>query len=203
MKRFFPCKILLLLDDSEAADSAAGAAVELSRRTGSELHVVTVGYVKAFHAAPEIAWEQGAWATLESEARGKAGRVLGEHIAKIEELGGKVAAEHLLIGQPAEEIVRLREQLGAALVIIGGRKTGFVKKALTRSVGEEIVRNASCDVLVVHDGRSESAGRRLRHRAYSLNHATWRLAASWRDLNLPNYLGCAEREGSLSLLNSR
>jgi nucleotide-binding universal stress UspA family protein len=202
MKRFFPCKILLLLDDSEEADSATGAAVELSRQTGSELHVVAVGNVKAFHTAPEIAWEQGSWAALENEARSKAGRVLGEHIRKIEEWGGEVAAEHLLIGQPAEEIIRLREQLGAGLVIIGGRKTGFVKKTLTRSVGEEIVRNASCDVLVVHDGRSESARRRLRLGAYSLNHAIWRLAASWRIRNLPNYLGCAEREGS-SLLNSR
>jgi nucleotide-binding universal stress UspA family protein len=62
MKRFFPCKILLVVDDSEGATLAAGAAVELSTQTGSELHVVAVGYLNTFYAAPEVAWDQGAWA---------------------------------------------------------------------------------------------------------------------------------------------
>ena len=167
MRRLLPCKILLVLDDSEEAGLAAGAAVELCSRSGSELHVVAVGYVKAFHAAPEVAWEQGAWAALENEARLRAGKALGEHIREIEELGGNVAAEHLLIGQAAEEIIRLSEHLGAGLVILGERETGFVEKALTRSVGEEMVRHASCDVLVVHGG--QSAGRRRRRGAYSSN----------------------------------
>jgi nucleotide-binding universal stress UspA family protein len=178
VKRFFPCKILLVVDDSEEAVLAAGAAVELCTQTGSELHAVAVGSVKAFHAAPEVAWEQGAWAALENEARVKAERVLGEHIREIEELGGDVAAEHLLVGQPVEEIIRLRERLGAGLVIIGDRKTGFLKKSLTRSISEEMVRLASCDVLVVHEGDYAGAGRRLRHRAYSLNPTVRRFAAS-------------------------
>lgn len=113
MKCFFPCSILLVVDGSEEATHAAEAAVEISTRTGSELHVVAVGRVRAFHAAPEVVREQGAWAALENETRAEAGRVLGEHIRKIEECGGEVAAEHLLVGQPVEEIIRLRELLGA------------------------------------------------------------------------------------------
>ena len=174
MKRFFPCRILLVLDDSEEAALAAEAAVEISTQTGSELHVAGVGSVKTFHAAPEVVWEQGAWTALENETRVKVGRVLGKQIRKIEEWGGEVAAEHLLIGQPVEEIIRLRERLGAGLVIIGDRETEFVKKSLTRGVGEELVRRASCDVLVVHGG--QPAGRRLRAR--SLNPPIWRFVAS-------------------------
>lgn len=176
MKRFLPCRILLILYDSE---EAAEAAVEISTQTGSELHVAAVGSVKAFHAAPEVVWEQGAWFALENEARVKAGRVLGRQVRKIEERGGEVAAEHLLIGQPVEEIIRLRELLGAGLVIIGDREVGFVKKSLTRSVGEELVRRASCDVLVVHGGQCTSVDRGPRGRARSLKHAIWRFVASY------------------------
>jgi hypothetical protein len=78
-------------------------------------------------------------------------------------------------------------------VIIGDKKTGFVKKSLTRSVGEEIVRQASCDVLVVHGWQYAHVGRGPRRRAYSLNHAIWGFVASRRIRNLPSCLGCAER----------
>jgi nucleotide-binding universal stress UspA family protein len=191
MKRLFPCKILLVLDDSEEAVLAAGAAVELCTQTGSELHVVAVGSVKAFHAAPEVSWEQGAWTALENEARDKAGRVLGEHVREIEEWGGDVAAEHLQIGQPVEEIIRLRERLGAGLVIIGDRSTGFVRKALTRSISEEIVRHASCDVLVMHEGRQASVGRRLRHRALSWLAASLAGTSSLEDENTVRGAACS------------
>lgn len=178
MKRLFPCKILLGVDDSEESTLAAAAAVELSMQTGSELHVAAVGSVKAFHAAPEVVWERGAWSAIEDEARARAKRVLGRHIREIEESGGDVAAEHLLIGQPVDEIIRLRERLGAGLVIIGDRKPGLVKRSLTRSISEEIVRLASCDVLVVHDIDYAGGGRRLHHRAYSLSPVVRRIAAS-------------------------
>jgi nucleotide-binding universal stress UspA family protein len=166
VRRCFPCRILLLVDDSEEATLAAEAVVEISTLTGSELHVAVVGCVKAFHAAPEVVWEQGAWAALENETRAEAGRVLSEQVRKIEECGGEVAAGHLLVGHPIEEIIRLRELLGATLVIVGDRETSFVKRSLTKSVGEEMVRRASCNILVVHAG-GPADGLRLRRRARS------------------------------------
>lgn len=43
MAETFPTQILFATDGSEEADRAAEMAVELSRKTGSELHVVHVG----------------------------------------------------------------------------------------------------------------------------------------------------------------
>jgi nucleotide-binding universal stress UspA family protein len=97
--------------------------------------------------------------------------VLGEHIRKIEERGGNVAAEHLLIGNPAEQIICLRERLGLGLVIIGEGKASFVKRTLMRSVGEEIAWHSPCDVLVMHGRHSTSATRELRRRGDTLHHA--------------------------------
>jgi nucleotide-binding universal stress UspA family protein len=44
----FPSTILLAIDASEAATLAAQRAVDLTNRTGSELHVVYVGQVPNF-----------------------------------------------------------------------------------------------------------------------------------------------------------
>ena len=48
----FPTKILLAIDGSESATHATQAAVELSKKTDSELHVLHVGedpYLVAFY----------------------------------------------------------------------------------------------------------------------------------------------------------
>ena len=44
----FPRRILLATDGSEGAELAASRAVDLARRTGSELHLVHVGFAPAF-----------------------------------------------------------------------------------------------------------------------------------------------------------
>ena len=44
----FPTSILLATDGSEGAELAASRAVELAKRTDSELHVVHVGQAPAF-----------------------------------------------------------------------------------------------------------------------------------------------------------
>ena len=49
----FPKRILLATDGSEEAELAAGAAVELAKSTGSELHVVHVKLLPATPSYPE------------------------------------------------------------------------------------------------------------------------------------------------------
>ena len=51
----FPTKILLATDGSPEAMRAARAAVELTERTGSELHAVHVAPMPSIHAIPERA----------------------------------------------------------------------------------------------------------------------------------------------------
>lgn len=54
------------------------------------------------------------------------------------------------VGAPGEAIVRLAEERGADLIVVGTRKKGLLERLVEGSVNREVLRLAECDVLVVH-----------------------------------------------------
>ena len=137
----FPTRILLATDGSPDARRAAQTAVELAERTGSELHVVHVGeYLPTFLAQTE---EEPA------ELRDAAKRLLDEEAERVSSAGGTVAATHLRLGRPAEQIVNLSEELDAGVIVVGSRGLGGLRRALMGSVSDAVVRHAHCPVFVV------------------------------------------------------
>jgi nucleotide-binding universal stress UspA family protein len=56
---------------------------------------------------------------------------------------------HAPIGKPTEEILRLSEQIGADLILIGTHGTTGLSRLVMGSVAEHVVRTAGCPVLVV------------------------------------------------------
>jgi nucleotide-binding universal stress UspA family protein len=149
----FPTKILLATDGSEEANLAASTALDLANSTGSELHVVTVRceYHPASYEFPEPGeLRDRALRTLEREAQG----ILDEQVRKIEEAGGAVAEVHLIMGgKRDQEIVRLGEEIGAGLTVMGSRGLGGLRRALMGSVSDSVVRHAHCPVLVVRKAK--------------------------------------------------
>ena len=143
----FPTKILLATDGSRDAALARTTAVDMATTTDSELHVVTVapGYPSYDVNIPQVV-EQ-----LHTQAE----KVLEEQAEKIEQAGGKVAQRHLKIVDPmgerhrAQQILRVAEEIGAGLIVIGSRGRGGVRRALMGSVSDSVVRHAHCPVLVV------------------------------------------------------
>jgi len=102
----FPARVLLATDGSPDATLAAESAIELSERTGSELHIVHVGeYVPTYFAYTE---EEPA------ELRRNAQLLLDEQAERIEAAGGTIAGAHLRLGHPAEQIIALGEESGAS-----------------------------------------------------------------------------------------
>lgn len=137
----FPTRVLLATDGSPDAALAAQSAIELSERTGSELHVVHVGeYLPTFYAQTE---EEPA------QLRADAQRLLEEQLERIRAAGGQVAQAHLLLGRPAEQIVNLSEEIGAGVVVVGSRGLSALRRAVLGSVSESVVRHAHCPVFVV------------------------------------------------------
>ena len=143
----FPTKILLATDGSQDAALARTTAVDMATTTDSELHVVTVapGYPSYDVNIPQVV-EQ-----LHTQAE----KVLEEQAEKIEQAGGKVAQRHLKVVDPmgerhrAQQILRVAEEIGAGLIVIGSRGRGGVRRALMGSVSDSVVRHAHCPVLVV------------------------------------------------------
>lgn len=156
----FPTKILLATDGSDDAAHATEAAVELSKKTDSELHVLYVGrdaYSEAllYPEATEPGWaEQEDPALIEelgTQFEQMARRVLDAEVEKVRAAGGAVAQAHLRMGTAAAEITELAEELGAGLVVVGSRGLGGLRRALMGSVSDSVVRHAHCPVLVVRN----------------------------------------------------
>lgn len=146
----FPTKILLATDGSDEAAMAAGAAVELSKQSGSEMHVAYVLPAPAQLIGHHLYSAEMRESVLGAAER-EAGTFLKERAEQIEADGGKVAETHLRSGEPDKEILRLAEEIGAGLIVIGSRGLGAVSRALMGSVSESVVRHAHCPVFVVRN----------------------------------------------------
>jgi len=145
--RHFPTKILLATDGSKDAFLALRAAVDLSARTGSELHVVHAWLPFPDRSHPSIAVASDA-ALYEREAQ----KTLFEELDKVEAAGGAASGAHLERGRPAETISDLAEELKAGLVVVGSRGLGPVMRLVMGSVSEGVIALATCPVLVMRGG---------------------------------------------------
>lgn len=118
-------KIVIGFDGSEASWRALDVAARLTGY-GSTLAVVAVG----------------------REGNGSISALLEAAHERL--LGHQLAATYLeKVGQPAEELVAAAKELGADLVVVGRRGGRTADRPVPGSVSAEVVRTASCDVLVI------------------------------------------------------
>jgi nucleotide-binding universal stress UspA family protein len=153
----FPTRILLASDGSESAARATEVAVELSKKTDSELHVLCVGedsQALLYPQAADTAWVvQEDLASIQEQPGQQfeqvARQTLDAEVQQVRAVGGTVAQAHLRMGTPDAEVVELAEELGVGLVVVGSRGLGGIRRALMGTVSDSVVRHAHCPVLVV------------------------------------------------------
>jgi nucleotide-binding universal stress UspA family protein len=145
---FFPRTILLATDGSDEAALATQAAAELSKATGSEVHVAYVLPTEAELIGPH-AYRDEIRESLIAGAERDSRSFLEEQAERVRSEGGKVAETHLRAGRPDKEIVRLARVLGVGTIMVGSRGIGAVERMLMGSVSESVVRHAHCPVYVV------------------------------------------------------
>jgi nucleotide-binding universal stress UspA family protein len=150
-------RVLLAIDGSEGADLAARAAIEQAEATGSELHVVHVGRLPNFlmQDPDVVGHECKLYDDIERESR----ETLRRLVWRVKVAGGTVDAAHLRMGWPGPEIVRLGQEIGAGVIVVGSRGRGRLRRALTGSVSGWVVRHAPCPVLVVGAPRGAPVAR--------------------------------------------
>jgi len=124
--------IVVAYDDPESETLERAAA--LAHALGSSLVITNV--------TPTADAGEASGASGESRRRlDEAQTVLGER---------GVAAEFVdRTGQPAEQIVLLARERSADLIVIGTRRKRFFERLVEGSVLQEVLRHATCDVLVV------------------------------------------------------
>jgi nucleotide-binding universal stress UspA family protein len=156
----FPTRILLATDGSENVAHATDMAVQLSKLTGSELHVVYVGedaysatliYPETIDLGGIQREDPALLEQLQRQFEQMSRRVLETEAEKVREVGGTLTQAHLRMGKADVQIVDLAEELGAGLVVVGSRGLGGIKRALMGSVSDSVMRHAHCPVLVVRE----------------------------------------------------
>lgn len=146
----FPVKILVATDGSEDSELAIRSAISLAQDTGAEMHVVHVGEFHRIYA-PATPGPTPPSETQEQIKRAARG-LLNEQVEQIKQAGGEVAEAHLRVGKPAEEILRLSEEIVAGLIVVGnqgfGGKFSRMRRFVMGTVSEEVTRYARCSVMV-------------------------------------------------------
>ena len=153
----FPTKILLATNGSVEATVAEEAAVELANGTGSELCVVHVVSTVPELPYPRASARERSEALLEwRRLRGLA--VLDARVRHVEgELGGAVAASYYREGRPEKETVRLGEEIGAGLIVVGGHRRPWYERMFSGAgFSERVTHQAGCPVLVAGEPKSRN-----------------------------------------------
>ncbi len=78
----------------------------------------------------------------------QAAKAATEHVAaEVRDLATQIDTQ-VLVGSPAEEIVRAAEELDADLIVLGSRGLGVVRSVLLGSVSQGVLNHARSPVLV-------------------------------------------------------
>jgi nucleotide-binding universal stress UspA family protein len=129
-------------DGSETASEAVKAAVELARRYGAELVLVSAFHDEAHGPLARQTSGERQW-TFSPKARLEEALARTESQVKREGIGCRTLAE---TGDPAEVLVRLAEECDADVLVIGNK--GMHRRVLG-SVPNTVTHKAPCAVLVV------------------------------------------------------
>jgi nucleotide-binding universal stress UspA family protein len=137
---------VVAIDFSAVGRRALHWAAEQVAMAGGSLHAVHV--VDRHWRASDLKADAGALAREMSDVE----RLASDELrALVAEHHGRVPAihEHVAVGKPADEIVRVARELGAQTIVIGSHGHDSIAHLLVGSVAERVVRTAPCTVVVV------------------------------------------------------
>ena len=159
-------KILLANDGSESARTAVDCLLRFPFPRESEVTVLTVIDRNVFkiEGVPGLDEEQrDTLKETDKLLQDAAQELLTREAERLRNAGWSESSE-LRIGHPAEEIVRVAEQLGSDCIIVGSHGMSGIKRFLLGSVSNHVLQYAPCSVLIVrkHDRPPTESGKPLR-----------------------------------------
>lgn len=131
--------ILAPLDASKFSEEALSASVSVARRARAELCLATVEIASAFF--PE--------SYDEAVARSAAGAYLEGIATGVHEASGLEARTEVVTGEVAEALERLRETIGADLVVMATHGRGPLSRAWLGSTTDALLRTTEVPLLLV------------------------------------------------------
>jgi nucleotide-binding universal stress UspA family protein len=142
-------KILLASDGSECAMKAAEAVAELAKKFNASvtvIHVFTLPTsVAPFVGAPGLDLDPALVNRYAEDVQNAVARRTG----RILEEAGVPYAIRQEVGHPAEVIIRVAEQDGYDLIVVGSRGLSEIRSFFLGSVSDKVSHHAHCPVLIV------------------------------------------------------
>lgn len=142
-------RILLYVDATEEAISAARYAVALAKRYGGQLtavYVVNVGILQELFRARVFVEDEGAGMEQDLEDDGR------DYLRYVEELGrakGLLVLTEMRKGVVHAEVVNLAQEMRATLIVLGAFDEPLSRRDACYSESEMILFRAPCPVAVV------------------------------------------------------
>lgn len=138
---------VVAIDFSAVGRRALHWAIEHVALIGGSLHAVHV--IDRHWRASDLAADANALAREMTDVERLATEELRSLVASHQ--GGRIPVihEHVAVGKPADEIVRVARDLGAQTIVIGSHGHDAIAHLLVGSVAERVVRTAPCNVVVV------------------------------------------------------
>ena len=138
--------IVVGTDGSEGASRAVRSAGELAGVLGADLHIVTAYHpVAERRLRQELAEAPSVHHVITPHEDADA---IVESAAALLRGGGVEARTHARVGDPAEVIINVAEDVGAALIIVGNRGMKRASRFLLGSVPNTVSHHAPCSVMV-------------------------------------------------------
>jgi len=139
-------KILIPVDFSQPSKKALAWAFEYAQKVPVQLHVLHV-VEKHLQFSDLSAGMDALKAELE-EIRTEAEAQLAQLAGAQRDSVGQVR-QHVATGKPADEIVRVADELDVDMIVMGTHGLTGVERVIIGSVAEKVVRRAHCTVVTV------------------------------------------------------
>jgi nucleotide-binding universal stress UspA family protein len=134
-------KLLLGYDGSASAERALGFALETAEQYRAELHVLAVA------RPPDLGTEIEVEPVIERE--------LKHYESVLASVGERLkstavrATSQVVVGHPAEQILRYAETHGIDHIVVGNRGRSLFERLLLGSIARQVVAHAPCNVTIV------------------------------------------------------
>ena len=134
-------KLLLGYDGSASAERALAFALETTELHRAELHVLAVA------RPPDLGTEIEIEPVIERELRHYETVLAG--VAERLKEGNVAATSAVVVGHPAEQILRYAEAHGIDHIVVGNRGRSLFERLLLGSIARQVVAHAPCNVTIV------------------------------------------------------
>jgi len=142
MKSITMKSILVAYDGSAPADKAFSLGLDMAAKYGAEVRVLAVS------RPPEYGEDVETEAVIENSKQHY--HDILKPLQPVAEASGVKVHFHVVVGHPAEQIVRHADEWKTDMIIIGHRGKTLMERWMIGSVAKNVINHAACAVLITH-----------------------------------------------------